>query len=141
MAQTPPSGTLRQTQPEIDRLFTGEGLTDILKDLQNDGSEFATSCLKLMGRNSPLSMACAIETTHRLRNSQLSIEKALDMEYRFTFRAMEHGDFLEGIRAQIIDKDRKPKWQFADMNVPDIAVTNMLLPLGYNALNLTGDAS
>ena len=43
----------------------------------------------------------------------ISMEKALDLEYRFTFRASEHGDFLEGIRAQVIDKDRTPKWTHA----------------------------
>jgi 3-hydroxyisobutyrate dehydrogenase len=66
--------------------------------------------------------------------------KALDLEYRFTFRAMEHGDFLEGIRAAIIDKDRAPKWQYAQSDVPLAAVAKMLTPLGKDALELkTGD--
>ncbi|MEC8574607.1 MAG: enoyl-CoA hydratase/isomerase family protein, partial [Pseudomonadota bacterium] len=49
-------------------------------------------------------------------------------------RAMEKGDFLEGIRAQIIDKDRQPKWQYADRDVPTTAVSQMLMPLGADTL-------
>ncbi len=136
-AKSPPVGRLRALQGQIDDLYSGAGLTDILNALQHDGSDFAKDCLKLMGRNAPLSMAVSIETTHRLRDAaDLSIEKALDLEYRFTYRAMEHGDFLEGIRAAIIDKDRAPKWQYADRPVPALAVANMLRPLGEAALEL-----
>jgi 3-hydroxyisobutyrate dehydrogenase len=67
--------------------------------------------------------------------------KALDLEYRFTSRSMEHGDFIEGIRAAIIDKDRKPKWQFCDGAVPTAALSKMLKPLGKNALDLQLDTS
>jgi 3-hydroxyisobutyrate dehydrogenase len=81
-------------------------------------------------------MACTVEMMHRLRGPSLTLEKALELEYRFTFRAMEHGDFLEGIRAAIIDKDRAPKWQYADGDVPVAAVARMLQPLGKNALKL-----
>ena len=49
---------------------------------------------------------------------------------------MEHGDFLEGIRAAIIDKDRSPKWQYMGANVPATAVSKMLIPLGKMALKL-----
>lgn len=79
-------------------------------------------------------MACAIEMIHRLRGPCLDIRRALALEYRFTHRAMQHGDFIEGIRAAIIDKDRTPKWQFAGQNVPAVAVSRMLMPLGEAAL-------
>ena len=69
----------------------------------------------------------------------MTLEKALEQEYRFTARSMEHGDFLEGIRAQIIDKDRKPKWQFAQGDVPPARVSQMLLPLKDLALGFEGD--
>ena len=81
-------------------------------------------------------MACTVEMLHRLRGPSITLEKALDLEYRFTFRAMEHGDFLEGIRAAIIDKDRNPQWQYAGQDVPAVAVAKMLQPLGPNALKL-----
>ena len=56
------------------------------------------------------------------------------MEYRFTHRAMEHADFLEGIRAAIIDKDRSPRWKHGLDDLPAVAVTHMLMPLGAEAL-------
>ena len=52
------------------------------------------------------------------------------MEYRFTARAMEHGDFLEGIRAAIIDKDRMPQWKHNIMAVPKADIETMCAPLG-----------
>ncbi|MFT6088890.1 enoyl-CoA hydratase/isomerase family protein [Sulfitobacter sp.] len=132
----PPASELEVVQDQIDTLFDGETLGDVLNNLRIKDSPLAQECLKKMGRMSPLAMASTIEAIHRLRGPSLSIEKALDLEYRFTFRAMEHGDFLEGIRAAIIDKDRSPSWQYADMNVPLATVATMLKPLGQDALTL-----
>ena len=132
--KTPPKGTLEALQPEIDRHFAGEALSDILNSLRSEDTEFTARTLKTLGRNAPLSMACTIDMLHRLRGPSLSIRKALEMEYRFTYRAMEHGDFLEGIRAQIIDKDRAPKWQYAGQDVPQAAISQMLRPLGKDTL-------
>ena len=42
---------------------------------------------------------------------------------------MEHGDFIEGIRAAIIDKDKSPKWSHDLTGVPDEAVAAMLRPV------------
>lgn len=133
-AQTPPPGELRAMQGEIDRHFGGETLGDILTSLRADAGEFSEKTRASLGRNSPLSMACTVEMLHRLRGATLTIRKALELEYRFTYRAMEKGDFLEGIRAQIIDKDRNPRWQNADLTVPAVAVSAMLQPLGAEAL-------
>ncbi len=134
-AQPAPDSTLEAMMPQIDEAFGGESLIDIINTLKTLESGFATDTLKTMSRISPLSMACTVEMLHRLRGPTLTIRKALELEYRFTYRAMEHGDFLEGIRAQIIDKDRNPAWQFADQNVPVAAVSKMLQPLGQDALS------
>lgn len=136
-ARPAPGGALQALQPEIDAHFGGETLGDIHRSLAIDDSAFATKAKKSLSRAAPLSAACTIEALHRLRGPSLTIRKALEMEYRFTARAMQHGDFLEGIRAQIIDKDRNPKWQYAGQDVPMLAVINMLRPLG--PLGLTFD--
>ena len=127
---------LKASQDQIDACFAGERLDDILVLLKQDKSDFAEKTLKALSRNAPLSMAATVEVVHRLRGPALTIAKALELEYRFTYRAMEHGDLLEGIRAAIIDKDRNPKWQFSDMKVPQVAVSQMLMPLGKDTLKL-----
>lgn len=133
-ATPPPTGVLAAQTDEIERHFTGKNLDEILQSLQSGDSEFTRNTLKIMNRNSPLSMACTIEIAHQLRGNT-DIRNALEMEYRYTYRSMEHSDFLEGVRAAIIDKDRKPKWKHSlDDNI-DADVTNMLLPLGAEALN------
>ncbi len=87
-----------------------------------------------IGRNAPLSMACAVELVHRVR-ARDTIEDALALEHRFTFRAMEHADFLEGIRAVIVDKDRRPRWRHdGPASVPAVDVSKMLAPLGPDEL-------
>ncbi len=131
---TPPDGVFEALLSDIDRHFGGETLDDIHTTLNADNSEFAAKALKALGRSAPLSAACTVEMIHRLRGPSLNIRKALKLEYRFTYRAMEHGDFLEGIRAQIIDKDRNPAWQYADTNVPPAAISKMLMPLGAHRL-------
>lgn len=135
-AQDPPASALRALQNQIDTLFGEEKLAAILSKLDADDSEFANEARKKLLRACPLSAACTIEMMQQLHQSEITLRKALELEYRFTFRAAEYGDFLEGIRAAIIDKDRNPAWQYADGNVPHAAIAKMLAPLGENELKL-----
>jgi enoyl-CoA hydratase/carnithine racemase len=134
-AQTPPTTALEQAAPDINRHFGGDALGDIVRSLQSVDTDFTAATLKSMRRNAPLSMGCAVEMVHRLRGSD-TIHSALELEYRFTHRAMEHADFIEGIRAAIIDKDRNPQWKHRLDDPVDAPVTQMLLPLGADTLKL-----
>lgn len=131
-----PDSPLAADQPEIDGMFAGEAIRDILNMLRVSDSALKARALAMMEKNSPLSVACTVELVHRARLRD-TIENALEQEYRFTFRAMEKGDFLEGIRAAIIDKDKTPIWRHAALDaVPPTEVAGMLLPLGAQALKL-----
>lgn len=133
-ATSPPEGPLCSLAPVIDAHFSGEALRDIVRSLSGAHSAFARDTGDAMQRNSPLSMACATRMIRHLRDAAADIHSALDLEYRFTYRSMRQGDFLEGIRAAIIDKDRKPAWQHDLDSLPDEAVSAMLAPLGAAAL-------
>ncbi len=123
---TPPEGRLAALRPEIDRHFDSHDLGTILANLLADPGTFAQDTLAALSRNAPLAVACTLEMLRRLGPAP-GIAEALAMEYRFTSRAMEQGDFLEGIRAAIIDKDRRPKWRHAGAPPAD-EIAAMLAP-------------
>jgi enoyl-CoA hydratase/carnithine racemase len=137
-AQAPPESPLAGQAGEIDRHFAGETMGDILRSLGAEETAFTAAAREAMARGAPLAMACAVEMVHRLRGPAAEIERALDLEYRYTHRAIDQGDFLEGIRAAIIDKDRAPRWRHDLGSVPAPEVARMLMPLGEAALRLGG---
>lgn len=70
--------------------------------------------LKNFKGNSPLAVAYTIKMLQDKMVSR-NISNALDKEYQYTARSQEFGDFQEGIRAAVIDKDRNPKWKHANI--------------------------
>ena len=127
-----PDSQLAARQDWIDRHFAGETAADILRGL--DDSELAQKAEAMMRKGSPLSVAATVQLVRRVRATD-DIRAALIREYRFTSRAASEGDFIEGIRAAVIDKDRNPKWSHARIeDVNPMSVANMLMPLGENDL-------
>ena len=134
--QTPPPGLLEDREPFVATHFRGATLGDVMRSLDTDRSDLSAETRKAIMRGSPLATTCAYEAIGRVRGAT-SIRRALEMEYRFTFRAMEHGDFIEGIRAAIIDKDRNPHWRhLRPEDVSPAEVAKMLMPLGADRLTL-----
>ncbi|HEX9858011.1 MAG TPA: enoyl-CoA hydratase/isomerase family protein [Paracoccaceae bacterium] len=131
-----PAGDLPALMPQIDRHFGGATLADIARSLQSIDTDFAAHSLKALSLVSPLAAACTVEMQRRLGKAP-ALRDALELEYRFTHRAQQHSDFLEGIRAAIIDKDRSPHWRYDIFSVPERAVDRMLSSLGQDALNFT----
>lgn len=123
---------------EIDRLFDAPTLGDLVARLDATETEFAETARTGLARNAPLSMAAALVLIRRVRETQ-TVRTALTQEYRFTARATEHGDFLEGIRAAIIDKDRRPKWRHGLASVSPEDAAAMLAPLGDDELTWEDD--
>lgn len=108
-AQTPPDGFLAAIQPEIDAAFDVCRPMEICRNLEAVDTEWAGKALKAIRLGSPISIACTAAMIKCARDKN-DLKRALQIEYRFVSRCMEHGDFLEGIRAAIIDKDRNPKF-------------------------------
>ena len=135
-AQPTPDAPLQAHQDVIDPIFNGETLRDIVNALRADGSDWAEATLKAMDRNAPRAMAGAVELVHRARMRD-TIEHALTQEYRFNHRIAEQGDFQEGIRALIVDKDKSPSWgKDAIDSVWPGEVAALLMPLGDEELKL-----
>lgn len=126
-ARDPKESDLRRRLDEVASAFPPG-----MPDLSAATDEVATA----LARQSPLSVACGLAAIEAARGPG-GIAAALATEFRYTYRCMEHGDFLEGIRAAIVDKDRSPRWRYptlADVSETDVAA--MLAPLGDAELNL-----
>jgi enoyl-CoA hydratase len=58
------------------------------------------------------------------------------MEYRLTMRALERPDFYEGVRAAVIDKDQRPRWQPPALaGVSDAEIARYFAPLDVTELS------
>lgn len=143
VAGKPGAGPLGRRQPDIDRIFGTDRLSDVMARLAtmrddpatDPGSrEFASHALVGIGRNAPLSVACAFEAIRRA-GAFRTIEEALALEYRFAWRCLERSDLYEGIRAAVIERDRPAEWDPATLDtVTDELVSEMLAPLGADEL-------
>lgn len=137
-AQAPDAGIAAE-QTEIDGLFAGADASLVLDRLETAETPLAKKVLKSFGRSAPLSVAATLRMLDELGRTP-TIEAALRQEYRFTFRGAEMADFIEGIRAQIIDKDRNPNWKHASVrNVTDEEIASILAPLGPHELTFGGE--
>jgi enoyl-CoA hydratase len=110
--------TLPALRDGIDYLFAEDEVEDILLKLDG-GDGWAREQAATIRRMSPTSLKL---TLHGLRQgARATIEEALRLEYRMVC-AIKHGhDFFEGVRAQLIDKDRKPSWSPATLEAVDPA--------------------
>lgn len=115
LEETPGPGRLAGLQAAIDTVFAGAGVPAILERLDGIGDSFAPDAswapraAAAIRKASPLALALAlsaIETTRR----NATLEAALSLELSIVGRLMAHADFAEGIRAAMIDRDRKPVW-------------------------------
>ncbi len=133
-ARPAPSPSLQGKQAEIDHHFAWEAVTDILDSLAQDGSDFARNTIKTLRKKSPISVSCTPIIVQRVRTGN-TIERALKEEFQFTFRAAEHGDFVEGIKSTIIDRSHTPVWTRPDLeSVTEADVERMLKPLNKEML-------
>jgi enoyl-CoA hydratase len=125
---------------DIDRLFAGETLEDVVAALKRDGGDWALAQLEAMRPKSPMSA----KVSFRLIGGALSPASLADdlvTEYRLASRIFRSHDFLEGVRAVIVDKDNRPAWDPATLARMTDAMTDALfapLPAGEEWTPLPG---
>jgi len=136
---------LSQNRQEIDYAFDGkDSVEEIFTSLESMGSDsqFGQSTLKMLSQMSPTSLKVTLEGLKRGSKAQ-NIGEALQMEYRMSQASMREGsDFYEGIRAALVDKDGKPKWNPASLEeVTERIVASYFEELGDRELCLVGKES
>jgi enoyl-CoA hydratase len=95
---------------EIDNAFAFDHVEDIVAALRRMGGTFAQQTLTVMEQKSPTSMKVTLRLL-RLARHDHSLRDSLEREYAAVHRVLLSDEFYEGVRAAVIDKDRKPRWR------------------------------
>jgi enoyl-CoA hydratase/carnithine racemase len=110
-----PASSVREHFELINELMAGDDLLAIaarLRALRHDDPWLAKAARAFTG-GSPTSAALAFELQRRARD--LSLADVFRLEYDVSLGCCAHPDFVEGIRALLVDKDRKPRWTPASL--------------------------
>ena len=90
--------------------------------------EVTRATAETLRARSPTSLKLVLRLLHAARGQ--SLKTCLALEYRLAMRVIESHDFREGVRAALVDKDRKPAWRPASLAaVPEQDIDAAFAPL------------
>ncbi len=108
-AQNPGEAPLEAHRAVIDRCFAFDMMDEIVSALDADGSGFAAETKEVLLTKAPTSLVLTL-CLLRLGRAAPTLEACLEREFHASLAVLEEGDFREGIRAVVIDKDKSPRW-------------------------------
>ena len=125
----PGPARLLDQREAIDRLFASDRLEDIYDALQADDSDFARETLATLKTKSPQTMKVSLKLLLDGK-AMPTFEDEMRQEYAVGARVVQRHDFLEGVRAVIVDKDNAPLWDPATPEgVSDHVIDQIFSPL------------
>ncbi|MEC5176539.1 enoyl-CoA hydratase [Cryobacterium sp. MP_M5] len=135
-ASTVPPAPLLAERAWIDECYAGNDLPTIIARLQQSPVASAHDAATAILAKSPTAVSVTLASLRRARDLG-SLEDVLEQEYRVSLRMVAGPDVVEGIRAQVIDKDRTPVWQPGTIEaVTDADVQAHFASLGERELRL-----
>jgi len=119
---TPPPARIADNQVLLDKLFASDSYEEILVALEADGSDWAAKERGTLGTKSP--QACKV-SLRLLKEGAAKADFAdeMRMEYGVAAHVVQRHDFTEGVRAVLIDKHNRPRW---DPPTPDAVSDHMI---------------
>ena len=125
----PEGAAVLAKQGGIDRLFASDRLEDVFAALEADGGEWAQATLATLKTKSPQTMKVSLRLLADGANMATFADE-MRQEYAVGARVVQRHDFLEGVRAVIVDKDNAPKWNPATPEgVSDHVIDQIFAPL------------
>ncbi|MFF2210334.1 enoyl-CoA hydratase/isomerase family protein [Streptomyces antibioticus] len=132
--QPPPQGELAGRRGWIDVCYAADAadsagsVEEILRRLLAHGDPAAKEAAETLLTRSPTSLKVTLAALRRARRLE-TLEQVLDQEYRVSVATLRTADLVEGIRAQVVDKDRRPRWSPATLaEVGDADVDRFFAP-------------
>ena len=110
----PPASSLAEQRHWIDECYAGDTVSDVVARLRGHDAAPAGDAADLIATRSPIALAVTLEAVRRAADLD-SLKDVLALEYRTSCASLLSHDLVEGIRAQLIDKDRTPTWSPADL--------------------------
>ncbi|MFE2144009.1 enoyl-CoA hydratase/isomerase family protein [Streptomyces sp. NPDC059456] len=138
--QQPPAGALGSARAWIDHCYAADTAEEIVARLSASGVPAAEDAADTLLSKSPTALKVTLAALRRARRLG-PLERVLEQEYRVSCAALSSPDLVEGIRAQVIDKDRDPHWSpaaLADVTAAD--VDRFFAPLDAHELRLGATA-
>ncbi|MGY3334486.1 enoyl-CoA hydratase [Streptomyces filamentosus] len=134
----PAPGVLAERREWIDACYAAPTVEEIVDRLLDSGVPAAKETADTLLTRSPTALKATLAVLRAVRAVD-SLEAALDLEYRASCAALTGHDLVEGIRAQVVDKDRNPRWSPATLaEVTDADVARHLAPAPGGDLGLAG---
>jgi enoyl-CoA hydratase len=119
-------GPLAQHEALLRRAMAKESVAEMIAALEADGSEFARKAAETIAARSPTSLKLTALLLKRAAQAD-RLEDCLLLEYRAACNLLRSHDLYEGVRAAVIDKDRRPRWSPATLEeVDDAAIAELL---------------
>jgi enoyl-CoA hydratase len=110
LAAAPAPARLPRERQWIDGCFGAADVEEIVARLQASSDEKGRATLDAMFRASPTSLKVALRNLRSAATFN-RVEESFAQDYRIALACVTGHDFIEGIRATIVDKDRNPRWQ------------------------------
>lgn len=142
-ARPAPEGELAGQREWTDSCFAADTVEEIVRRLLDHGVPAAKETAETLLAKSPTALKVTLAALRRARRLG-SLERVLEQEYRVSCAALTLPDLVEGIRAQVIDKDRNPRWSPPGLaEVTDADVERFFEPLdaGRDELGFGGTGS
>ena len=108
-AEAPPPSPLQAERQCIDSCYAGETVADIVAALRDHDAPGAAKAADLISTRSPIALSVTLQAVRRAAGLP-TLEDVLVQEFRTSCAALRSHDLVEGIRAQLVDKDRNPQW-------------------------------
>ncbi|MGZ5034514.1 MAG: enoyl-CoA hydratase/isomerase family protein [Usitatibacter sp.] len=112
-----PGGELEPLRPAIERHFAHDSVEGIVASLKGEHdprhSDWAARTLEALDRRSPTMLKVTLEQLKR--GAALPLADCFRMELNLVHGCFEQGDFAEGIRALIVEKDNNRRWNPASL--------------------------
>ncbi|BAC12773.1 enoyl-CoA hydratase (3-hydroxybutyryl-CoA dehydratase) [Oceanobacillus iheyensis HTE831] len=111
---SPGQSSLENHHSEIDEYFSHSTLEEIITSLESTDSDFANKTKQLLLSKSPISLKVTLEQLRRGKDK--SLEACFDMDLILAKNFLKSTDFYEGVRSIVIDKDKKPNYQYKKLD-------------------------